>query len=88
MAKLSQHRQSEKRGSTPRRAGSLGAQSRIKEMCGPGLGHNAHPIAKGQCCDVCQDTKVLPLRLDLMLNESPAFQMFSRLVQDLGGSHE
>ena len=53
-----------------------------------GFGHNADPIANGKCCDVCQDTKVLPLRLDLFLNESPAFQMFSRLVQDLGGSHE
>ena len=53
-----------------------------------GFGHNAHPIANGQCCDVCQDTKVLPLRLDLFLSESPAFQMASRLVQDLGGSHD
>ena len=48
-----------------------------------GFGHNAHPIANGQCCDVCQDTKVLPLRLDLMLNESPAFQMFERMIQDM-----
>ena len=53
-----------------------------------GFGHNAHPIANGKCCDVCQDTKVLPLRLDLMFSESPAFQMASRLVQDLGGSHD
>ena len=48
-----------------------------------GHGHNAQPVANGRCCDVCQDTKVLPLRLDLMLNESPAFQMFARMVQDM-----
>jgi hypothetical protein len=48
-----------------------------------GHGHNAEPIANGRCCDVCQDTKVLPLRLDLMLNESPAFQMFARMMQDM-----
>ena len=53
-----------------------------------GLGHNAYPIANGKCCDVCQDTKVLPLRYDLFLSESPAVQMISRLVQDLGGSHD
>ena len=48
-----------------------------------GHGHNAQPVANGRCCDVCQDTKVLPLRLDLMLNESPAFQMFARMMQDM-----
>ena len=48
-----------------------------------GHGHNAQPITNGRCCDVCQDTKVLPLRLDLMLNESPAFQMFARMMQDM-----
>tara|TARA_R100001443_G_scaffold30661_2_gene44459 strand:+ start:797 stop:1009 length:213 start_codon:yes stop_codon:yes gene_type:complete len=53
-----------------------------------GFGHNARPIAKGQCCDDCQHKLVLPLRVDLMLSESPAYQMFSRLVQDLGGSHD
>ena len=53
-----------------------------------GFGHDAHPIANGKCCDVCQDTKVLPLRYDLFLSESPAVQMISRLVQDLGGSHD
>ena len=45
--------------------------------------HNAQPVTNGRCCDVCQDTKVLPLRLDLMLNESPAFQMFARMMQDM-----
>ena len=61
-----------------------------------GHGHNAEPIANGRCCDVCNDTKVIPLRLDLMSliqdtdkmlvgdSESPAFQMFSRLARDLG----
>ena len=48
-----------------------------------GHGHNAQPVTNGRCCDVCQDTKVLPLRLDLMLNESPAFQMFARMMQDM-----
>jgi hypothetical protein len=32
-----------------------------------GHGHNAQPIANGRCCDVCQDTKVIPARMKLML---------------------
>ena len=48
-----------------------------------GHGHNAEPIANGRCCDVCQDTKVLPARLDQMLEQSPAFQMFARIMQDV-----
>jgi len=52
------------------------------------FGHNAYPIANGQCCDDCQRAIVLPLKVDLCLSESPAFQMASRLVQDLGGSHD
>ena len=48
-----------------------------------GHGHNAEPIANGRCCDVCQDTKVLPARLDQMLDQSPAVQMFMRMMQDM-----
>ena len=32
-----------------------------------GHGHNAQPVANGRCCDVCNDTKVLPARMRLML---------------------
>ena len=31
-------------------------------------GHNALPVAKGQCCQVCNDTRVLPRRLSESLN--------------------
>tara|TARA_R100001082_G_scaffold102957_1_gene73348 strand:- start:475 stop:669 length:195 start_codon:yes stop_codon:yes gene_type:complete len=48
-----------------------------------GHGHNAQPIVNGRCCDVCQDTKVLPARLDQMLEQSPAVQMFMRMMQDM-----
>lgn len=27
------------------------------------LGHNAEPVARGQCCDICNDTRVIPVRL-------------------------
>ena len=26
-------------------------------------GNNAEPVASGQCCDVCNDTKVVPARM-------------------------
>lgn len=26
-------------------------------------GNNAQPVAEGQCCDVCNDTRVLPARV-------------------------
>ena len=32
-----------------------------------GHGHNAQPVANGRCCDVCQDTKVIPARMKLVL---------------------
>jgi len=44
------------------------------QICGntfTGHGHNARPVADGRCCDVCQDTKVIPTRikdLDTELN--------------------
>ena len=31
-----------------------------------GHGHNAQPITNGRCCEVCNTTKVLPARLELM----------------------
>ena len=36
------------------------------QICGKtftGHGHNARPVADGRCCDVCQDTKVIPARM-------------------------
>lgn len=30
------------------------------------FGHNAAPIAEGQCCSDCNDLKVLPARLRAM----------------------
>ena len=26
-------------------------------------GHNAEPIKKGRCCGICNETKVIPIRL-------------------------
>ena len=26
-------------------------------------GHNAEPIASGRCCDKCNDTQVIPIRI-------------------------
>ena len=48
-----------------------------------GHGHNAQPIANGRCCDVCNDTQVVPTRLNNMLEQSPAYQMFARIMQDM-----
>ena len=45
-----------------------------------GHGHNAQPIANGRCCDVCNDTQVVPTRLNNMLEQSPAYQMFARII--------
>jgi len=28
-----------------------------------GYGHNPAPLASGRCCDICNDTKVIPARL-------------------------
>jgi len=38
-----------------------------------GHGHNASPVADGICCDVCQDTKVLPMRLRIAFPEKHSF---------------
>ena len=31
-------------------------------------GHNAEPVNDGRCCDVCNDTVVIPARLNNCLN--------------------
>ena len=31
-----------------------------------GFGNNAEPVAKGKCCNICNDVKVIPFRLRLM----------------------
>ena len=57
------------------------------QICGntfTGHGHNARPVADGKCCDVCQDTRVLPTRMELILEESPAYQMMVSLMRDVG----
>jgi hypothetical protein len=39
-------------------------------LCGDvvtGWGHNPLPLKKGTCCGVCNDTKVIPARLMLMM---------------------
>ena len=28
-----------------------------------GFGHNAEPVMIGVCCDICNDTKVIPARI-------------------------
>jgi len=30
-------------------------------------GHNAMPVADGQCCDTCNDTEVIPARVAQIL---------------------
>jgi hypothetical protein len=30
-------------------------------------GHNAQPVADGRCCSVCNDTVVIPKRIERML---------------------
>ena len=32
-------------------------------------GHNAAPVADGRCCNVCQDTVVMPARLSSVVGE-------------------
>jgi hypothetical protein len=35
-------------------------------ICGAsyiGFGHNAAPITNGRCCDICNDTVVIPTRI-------------------------
>lgn len=39
---------------------------KICDICGEiyyNYGNNAHPVAEGRCCDVCNDFVVIPARL-------------------------
>ena len=36
-----------------------------------GHGHNDQPVTNGRCCDVCNDTQVVPTRLNNMLFNIP-----------------
>lgn len=36
--------------------------------CESAYGNNSQPIRNGRCCDICNDTKVIPARIDLCLN--------------------
>ena len=46
----------------------------VCSICGKtftGWGNNPYPVTKGEndrCCDLCNDTKVIPARLEQMLN--------------------
>lgn len=33
-----------------------------------GWSHNAEPLAVGRCCDICNDTKVIPTRIQMFVN--------------------
>lgn len=40
-------------------------------ICGEhyfGFGNNAQPVKKGRCCNMCNDTKVIPARLKSLNN--------------------
>jgi len=44
-------------------------------ICGEnieGYGHNAQPVKEGQCCDVCNSTKVCPARAKNLKREGGA----------------
>lgn len=32
-------------------------------------GNNAQPLAEGRCCDKCNNTKVIPARIKLMIGK-------------------
>lgn len=32
-----------------------------------GFGHNAEPVMIGICCDICNDTRVIPTRINNLL---------------------
>ena len=34
-------------------------------------GNNAYPINKGRCCDICNDTKVIPARMSKYIVGNP-----------------
>ena len=43
-------------------------------ICGfiyAGMGHNANPVNSGRCCGTCNDTKVIPARMAMLLMPSP-----------------
>lgn len=37
-----------------------------------GYGHNAAPVAFGTCCEICNDTKVIPARLSSLIGYAGA----------------
>lgn len=43
--------------------------SSVCSICGgdySGFGHNADPVTGGRCCGVCNFTKVIPARLEVL----------------------
>ena len=38
-----------------------------------GYGHNAEPLSNGRCCDVCNDTVVIPARIMAMAGGNPRY---------------
>ena len=37
---------------------------------GHGFGHNAQPINDGRCCDLCNETEVIPQRIINVMSQS------------------
>jgi len=46
------------------------AEVKVCIVCGytyEGWGHNAQPVKDGRCCDLCNDTEVIPARVERLL---------------------
>lgn len=46
-------------------------------------GHNALPIKKGRCCEVCNETKVIPERLEKLKKQNPVFLIDWSATRDI-----
>ena len=50
-----------------------GRECFVCSICGEvffGFGNNAYPVAKGDCCNECNNTKVIPMRIAQMCERS------------------
>ncbi len=41
-------------------------------------GHNAEPLAQGRCCSVCNDTLVVPMRIQTFIDAAKAKGLFDK----------
>jgi hypothetical protein len=67
--------------------------TKLCSICGSrfdGYGHNAEPINDGRCCDDCNATRVVPERVEAMLNslEPPQLVQDRLLRRVYGGTAE